>query len=155
MGILYETQKGFRITAYSSVDITGDVDRESLKLDLQRIIEDYLSTVDPNLKGIFNDESPTKDVLKKLVGIKFVLVASFDGTDFSTLTSEESDIFVKKRKEILKLLTETEGVTIRELSNKLKLNVLQVRQIVDPILTSGFARMDESGKIKLTVGKIK
>ncbi len=149
--VIHETHKGFRTTVYSSLDTIEEVDQESLKLDSKRIIEELLSTVHPSLSGVFNDKNPTIDVLKKLVGVKFVLVTSFDGTDFSTLTSEETHVFAEKRRDVLKLLADTDGVTISELSKKLQLNVLQVRQIVDPILISGLAKMDESGKIKLTV----
>lgn len=148
---IHETHKGFRITGYSSVDTALDVNRESLKMDLRKVIEGLLLTVDASLGGIFDNNDPNIDVLKKLVGVKFVLVTSFDGTDFSTLTSEKTDIFTKKRREALKLLADNDGVTILEMSEKLQLNVLQVRQIIDPIITSGFAEMDESGKIKLTV----
>jgi len=150
--ILHDAEKGLRLTVYTPEDAKLDFDRDAIKSDLKKVIEIYLSNLDSSLDEIFTSETLREETLKKLIGVKFVVVASFDGTDFSTLTSEETDEFTRKRKTVLNLLAETKkGITIQELSNKLKLNVLQVRQVVDPVLASGFAKMDESGKIKLTV----
>ena len=150
--ILHDAEKGLRLTVYTPEDAALSIDRDAVRLELKKFIEMYLSNLDSSLKEIFTSKPLSEDLVKKLIGVKFVVVASFDGTDFSTLTSEETDEFTRKRKTALNLLAETkEGITIQELSNKLKLNVLQVRQVVDPILASGFAKMDESGKIRLTV----
>lgn len=149
--ILYDAEKGLRLTVYISADATLDLDRDAIKSDFKKMIEKYLIDKDSRLGGVFTKKLLNEEVLKKLIGVKFVLVASFDGTDFTTLTSKETGELARKRREVLDLLAETSGVTINELSDKLNLNILQVRQVVDPILASGFAKMDEGGKIRLTV----
>lgn len=147
--IMRHTQKGLSLGAYGSKDMTSDFDREALEADFKRIMEKHLCSIDPDLKGIFVGKPLTKDALKKLVGMKFALIASFNGTDFSTLTSTEE--ILNKTKEIVKILAETDGVTIQELSNRLNLNEIEVRQAVDPLLASGLAKMDETGKIEFVV----
>lgn len=149
--ILHDAEKGLRLTVYSSKDAALDLDRDVIKSDFKKMIEKYLTAEDSRLGGLFAEKRSDREMLKKLIGVKFVLVASFDGTDFTTLTSKETGELARKRKEVLTLLAETAGVTINELSDKLNLNILQVRQVVDPILASGFAKMDEGGKIRLTV----
>lgn len=149
--VVHVGQKGFMLTAYTSLDEEININRETLASDFRKIIGKHLSNINPELKGMFDGKPLTVNVLKKLIGLKLVFVASFDGTDFGTLTSKEADDATTKRKEIIRLLSGIDGITIEDLSRKVKLNVLQVRQVIDPILASGFAEMDESGKIRLTV----
>lgn len=147
---LHDVQKGFSFTAYSPESPFVELDYESLKRDMESIIKKYLTRVIPNFLGDTATER-SSEVLKKLVGLRVVFIASFDGTDFATLTSKDADLLEKKRREVLNLLADSRGITINELCSKLDLNVLQVRQVVDPILLSGLAEMDESGRIRLTV----
>jgi len=147
--ILHDVQKGFSFTVYRPESSFAELDYEGLKKDIECIIKKHLTKVIPNLEDTTTGQSG--EVLKKLIGLRVAFVASFDGTDFATLTSKDADLLVKKRREVLNLLADSGGITINELCSKLKLNVLQVRQVVDPILLSGFAEMDESGRIRLAV----
>jgi len=149
--VLSEFQKGFKFTIYSSQTRPLNLESDNIKSDLKKLLSKYLSTVDSDLKGVMENGQPPEETLKKLIGLKIVLVASFDGTDFSTFTSKETEILLKKRKEVLNILAKSKGITMHELGEMLNLNIVQIRQIVDPILASGFAEMDESGKIMLQV----
>lgn len=144
----HETGKGLRITIYGSQDLSNPVFKESLNSNMKEVMGKILSSIDPGLQEIFNNASLTEETVKKLIGMKLVLVATFDGTDFSVLTPEEE---TKKRREVITLLSRTDGIAIDELAEQLNLNILEAIQIVDPLLKSNFAKMDESGKIKLTV----
>jgi len=147
--VSHDVRKGFSFTAYNSKSSLAELDYEDLKQDIENIIKKHLSRLIPNSEDAAVEQ--TSEDLKKLVGLRVAFVASFDGTEFATLTSRDADLLAKKRKEVLSLLADSEGITISELCTRLKLNVLQVRQVVDPILLSGFAEMDESGRIRLTV----
>lgn len=149
--VLSEFQKGFKFTIYSSLAEPLNLESDAVKSDITKLFSRYLVDIDSDLKGVLKNKPLTEDTLKKLIGLKIVLVASFDGTDFSAFTSKETKILPKKRKEILSILAKNNGITMQELGEMLDLNIVQVRQVVDPILASGFAEMDESGKIKLLV----
>lgn len=149
--VISEFQKGFKFTIYSSLDRPANVEESGLKSGIKNVMNEYLSSIDSELKRVLDNRSLTQEALKVLIGLKVVLVASFDGTDFSTFTSKEIGVLPQKRKEILNVLSKSGGSTLSELAEISNLNIVQIRQVVDPIISSGFAEMDESGKIRLTV----
>jgi hypothetical protein len=142
-------QKGFKLTAYSSEN--GPIAFKDTQIcgEIKRVFSSMLKQIDPNIENVFESSRLTEETAKKLIGLKLVLVASFDGTSFSTYTLKDVEKMSTKRKEALRFLAKSEGLTLTELSKELQLNTIQVRQIIDPILASGFADMDEGGKVRL------
>jgi len=142
-----KTQKGYRVTAYGN-DRLENVDWEPVLKALEPVRDSILRQVDPTLEGASDPARLRKESLAKLVGTKFAVVLSFDGTQFAALSSTE---VVEKRREAMRLVAEKKGITRDELMKALGLNALEIGQILQPLVSSGYASIDDEGRITYTL----
>lgn len=141
------SKKGMKISLYSSEELENiewDEAEKKINEHTMRILE----VLDPDINEFFTKENVGKEAISSLIGKNIGFVVTFNGTDFVTLTPEE---IINKRRLAMKLISEKKAISLIELMKILNVNLLQIRQIVDPILIAGLANLDESGKISFTI----
>ncbi len=142
-----ENARGLRIRAYAKGKL-GDINWEAVRNPIRGALSDVLTQVDPALSGVMDAKPLSSKAIQKLVGLKFAVVVSFDGTDFTALGADD---IVEKRKDAMKLLAVKKRMTVQEMADELHLNTLEVRQLLHPLLVSNYAAVDEEGVVSYTL----
>jgi hypothetical protein len=142
-----ENTKGLRFRAYATDDLEH-VNWGALRNPIKTALSDILTQIDPALSGTLDSKSLSSKAIQKLVGLKFAILVSFDGTDFTTLAADD---IVEKRRDAMKLLAVRKKMTLQGMAEELHLNVLEVRQLLHPLLASGYAVIDEEGLVSYTL----
>ena len=142
-----ENSKGLRVRAYTTGNLK-EVNWQSLKAPVQTAVRDILTQIDPVLSDVLDASTSSDKAIQKLVGLRFAVIISFDGTDFTTLSVEE---ILDKRKDAMRFLAVKKRATLEEMADELQLNILQVRQLLHPLLASGYAVIDDEDYVSYTL----
>jgi len=142
-----ENKRGLRIRVYVKDDFR-EINWHSLTDSIKKATAEVLIQYDPSLSGILEGKPLSHKAIEKLVGLKFAVITSFDGTDFTTLSADD---IAEKRKEAMNLLAEKKKMTLEQMAEDLQLNVLEVRQLINPLLAHGYADIDEDGYLSYTL----
>ena len=129
-------------------NLNEKIDWERVTQKLEKTANEVLELHDPLLANAIDSKKLTPQQIKKIVGTRFAFVVTFDGTDSTTLTSEE---IMQRRRTAMMLLAEEKKMKIEELAEKLEINVLEARQLLHPLFASGYATMEADGSVSFAM----
>lgn len=144
--ILTQSRRGIEMTVYGDEKSCSQLEVDSITKAAKELLKTILAKEDPSLQEALENGEIGPDMLKKVVGKKVAVVLSFNGTDLLTLNAAEVD---KKRGEAISLLAKSKGMTRKELCDELGITLLQLHQVIDPLLSAGLAGEDEKGNVHL------
>jgi predicted transcriptional regulator len=145
--IFMENKRGLRIRAYGGNDLK-EVNWQGLRDSVRKATAETLIQIDPTLTGILEGKPLSRKAIEKLVGLKFAMIVSFDGTDFTTLSADD---IKEKRKDAMKLLATEKRLRLDRIAEELHLNPLEVRQLLHPLLQSELVEIDDEGFVSYTL----
>lgn len=145
--IVSKAQRGSYTSIYGDEKLSN-ADWEGILSDLEQVKYSILRKIDPSMRGPLVSSDLSKQSLAKFVGRKFAVVISFNGTELATLSSAE---IISKRREAMRLIAEKKGIGMDELTAALALNPLEIGQIMQPLVSSGYATIDKDNKVSYTL----
>ena len=140
-----ESWNGLAFSVYGNVDRNEDWERvrEPLRSKLVELLDAVFPTLD-----LPDSTRLTSKQIQNLLGKKVGLVVTFDGTALTTLSPEA---LREKSRLLMKLLAENKVLTDSEIRDKFELNELQLRQVLHPLIASGYATLNDEGKLTYTM----
>lgn len=144
-------ERGLHLSIYadsSTSKTMKTVDLNRIAEESKDVITTVLKEVNPALAKSITMKDMPEELIPQFLGMKFSIMISFDGTDFAMLSDE---VIKTKRKEAIQILAEEKTITSRELEGRLGLNNVELRRVLNPLLSMEYAQMDDSGNISLSV----
>ncbi|MGA2876774.1 MAG: hypothetical protein ABSE82_14720 [Nitrososphaerales archaeon] len=149
--VYQKPERGLHLSVYADSNTNKtmkSVNMDYIAEESKDVITNILKEIDPALaKGITMKEIP-EQLIPQFLGMKFSILISFDGTDFAILSDE---VIKSKRKEALQILREKKTMSSKELGSRLGLNDVELKRVLNPLLSLEYAQMDDAGNVSLSI----
>jgi len=139
--------RGTSATLYGE-DLKEKVSADEFKVVTDEFMNRIVKLMHPDIKSI-EAASRTREA-EKLVGLKFSVVMSFDGTKLLAAGGEDLKDLTKR---VMKLLSKYGPMSLDEIAEQLKISAIEAYQATYPLLSPsvGLAQTEGDGRIKLLI----